>query len=478
MLHTILSATFVVVPRSLILQPLSLPPLQQQLPPSAMKEALSEFDEAVREKGGEIRNHQAYFFGVLKRYKTLQERAQSGMAAVPQGDRLSDLVMARLDRLVQSGFCTAQELDAKVKTKMCMLPEKDALNAIDEMNAVSRGEIRNFGSYFMGIINRYMKGERRPHLQNNFNRGTNNHHANNMMQYQPHPPPPPPPPQRLDPRGPGGDRFSHYGRDDRSGRGDSTRDRDRHSSRDKDRDSSRQSSRDKYRRSRSYSRSRSRSRDSRRRRDRRSRSRSRSRSYDRSRRRRSRSRSKSRSRDRDRRRDSDRHRSSRDSSRGPPPPPPPPRQSTYPQQIPAQPLYQNQLQQNNQQLQQLFQVPRNNPNLQQPGMPVNPQMQGMHQQQMVPGMQQPPGWQQSNPYQPQSQTPALDLFNLADKAAQALSSGQFSQPPPAIPNPNFPPAHSNPMVSEKELPTMVQYAVQVRSDDVCLEVFVAVISSG
>jgi len=79
--------------------------------------------------------------------------------AIPQGDKLTDRVLARLDLLVQSGYCTAQELDMKVKTKLKMLPELDALNAIDEINAVPRAEIRNFGSYFMGILNRYMRGK-------------------------------------------------------------------------------------------------------------------------------------------------------------------------------------------------------------------------------------------------------------------------------------------------------------------------------
>jgi len=79
-------------------------------------------------------------------------------AAIPQGEKLTDQVLARLDLLVQSGYCTSEELDMKVKSKLKMLPESDALNAIDEINAVPRAEIRNFGSYFMGILNRYMRG--------------------------------------------------------------------------------------------------------------------------------------------------------------------------------------------------------------------------------------------------------------------------------------------------------------------------------
>lgn len=101
----------------------------------------------------------AYFFGVLKRYRNLHQRSLADKNVIPQGDKLTERVLTRLDLLVQSGYCTAEELDMKVKTKLKMLPESDALNAIDEINAVPRAEIRNFGSYFMGILNRYMRGE-------------------------------------------------------------------------------------------------------------------------------------------------------------------------------------------------------------------------------------------------------------------------------------------------------------------------------
>jgi hypothetical protein len=68
----------------------------------------------------------------------------------------------RLERLVTGGFCTQEEMNDKVKSKIRMLSEKDALFAIDELSSVERGQIRNFGSYFMGILNRYMRGEKAP----------------------------------------------------------------------------------------------------------------------------------------------------------------------------------------------------------------------------------------------------------------------------------------------------------------------------
>ena len=53
-------------------------------------------------------------------------------------------------------------MNDKVKSKIRMLSEKDALFAIDELSSVEREQIRNFSSYFMGILNRYMRGDKAP----------------------------------------------------------------------------------------------------------------------------------------------------------------------------------------------------------------------------------------------------------------------------------------------------------------------------
>ena len=63
-----------------------------ELNPAQMKECLSEYNDAVKEKGAEIRNHAAYLFGVVKRYKTIHERSFSDPNALPQGKELTDQV--------------------------------------------------------------------------------------------------------------------------------------------------------------------------------------------------------------------------------------------------------------------------------------------------------------------------------------------------------------------------------------------------
>ncbi len=130
-----------------------------------INDALQEYDDAVQLKGSEIRNHGAYLFGVVKRYVAVKERAlRSGGASVPMGQELTPPVHQRLQKLVKDGFCTPEELtkNEKVQSKLRMLSEKDALAAIEEMASVDRSSVRNFGSYFMGILNRYMRGGNQP----------------------------------------------------------------------------------------------------------------------------------------------------------------------------------------------------------------------------------------------------------------------------------------------------------------------------
>lgn len=512
-----------------------------ELTPTQMRDVLAEYDDAVNQKGEEIRNRAAYLFGVVKRYKVVHERAaQGGGEFTPQGN-LSDRVQTRLDALISSGFCTASDVDAKIKDRMRMLPERDALDAIDEMNGCSRAEIRNFASYFMGIMNKYMKGERKDPRSRGANR------ARNLRDGQSN--------NKID------DRFSHYGRTDdqgisprhrRDGRGDG---RDRQSSmRDSDRDH----------RSRRRSRSRSHSFDSR----------SRSRSPEYRRRRRSRSRSDSRDRHHSSRRHNRSTRDARTSSHRelnipstfgqnqpvmshmiPPPPPQRPQNMMQPmtmgqqQLLPGQPpqvmihgglqrpmqpqqqfvqsigqipqlgqgttdaqlqpflqqyqqqLLQQQFQQSapgsnipQQTLQHMQQLQNYNQNMQQLNQ-ANKMMPGSHTAgltNMILG-QQGPGSQPGNAnnlHSLQNQNPdqpILDIFGLADKAAQALSAGRLSQVNPSaasvgsMSNPNFPslltpstlsaptyqPHQQNTSSSrqqntatESDLPAMVKYAIQ------------------
>mmetsp|Transcript_56470 Transcript_56470/g.137043 ORF Transcript_56470/g.137043 Transcript_56470/m.137043 type:complete len:442 (+) Transcript_56470:75-1400(+) len=155
------------------------------LPPNLINDALQEFDDAVHNKGQSIRNHGAYLFGVVKRYINVQERAQkakkegqTGSSVLPMGADLTPAVHARLAKLVSDGYCTGDEMNDKVKAKIKMLSEKDALSAIEELASVSRTQIRNFGSYFMGILNRYMRGEPSK-FKNNNNSNSNTNGSKN-----------------------------------------------------------------------------------------------------------------------------------------------------------------------------------------------------------------------------------------------------------------------------------------------------------
>eukprot|EP00562_Extubocellulus_spinifer_P010977 CAMPEP_0178512232 /NCGR_PEP_ID=MMETSP0696-20121128/22782_1 /TAXON_ID=265572 /ORGANISM="Extubocellulus spinifer, Strain CCMP396" /LENGTH=796 /DNA_ID=CAMNT_0020142051 /DNA_START=743 /DNA_END=3131 /DNA_ORIENTATION=+ len=138
----------------------------EQLPVDQMNAALQEYDEAVQQRKP-IRNHPGYLSGVIRRYITLQQRITRASnednadesSIRPMGDHLTQAVKDAIQKkLLSTGFCTELDLDDKVGSKLKQLPERDALLAIDEISTVNRGSIRNFGSYFMGILNRYMEG--------------------------------------------------------------------------------------------------------------------------------------------------------------------------------------------------------------------------------------------------------------------------------------------------------------------------------
>jgi hypothetical protein len=126
----------------------------KSLPVNLINDALTEYDDAVEIKGAAaIRNHGAYLYGVVKRYVSVHERALAGEGTgiLPMGEGgLTPMVQIRLEQLVSTGFCTTQEMNEKVKSKIRMLSEKDALFALDELSSVDRSSIRSFGSYFMG----------------------------------------------------------------------------------------------------------------------------------------------------------------------------------------------------------------------------------------------------------------------------------------------------------------------------------------
>jgi hypothetical protein len=154
-----------------------------------INDALQEFDEAVRVKGRSIRNHRAYLIGVLKRYLVLKKRTAkgSGTDSLPMGlgEGITPPIYIRLQKLINDGFCTSYEINEMVKPRLWMLSEKVAMIVLNELNSSRFVPIRNFESYFMGIMNRYMrrepsKSKNQQHPTPSGNRGGGSNHYNNQ----------------------------------------------------------------------------------------------------------------------------------------------------------------------------------------------------------------------------------------------------------------------------------------------------------
>lgn len=67
----------------------------QQLPIELINDALVEYDDALQNKGGSIRNQGAYLYGVIKRYVHVHERAANGDADEVMGQELTPVVQVR-----------------------------------------------------------------------------------------------------------------------------------------------------------------------------------------------------------------------------------------------------------------------------------------------------------------------------------------------------------------------------------------------
>lgn len=89
----------------------------KDLPTQLIKDALAEYDDAMTQKSGEIRKHGAYLFGVIKRYKAVAERGTDGLCMGPE---LTPLINSKLNKMLEDGFCTQDEMNDKVKNKIKM----------------------------------------------------------------------------------------------------------------------------------------------------------------------------------------------------------------------------------------------------------------------------------------------------------------------------------------------------------------------
>ena len=88
----------------------------KQLPVQLINDALMEYDDAMTQKGHKIRNSGAYLYGVIKRYSAVAERGDG----LSMGPELTPIIHMKLDQMLLDGFCTQEEMNDKVKSKIRM----------------------------------------------------------------------------------------------------------------------------------------------------------------------------------------------------------------------------------------------------------------------------------------------------------------------------------------------------------------------
>ena len=132
------------------------------LPVKLINAALTDYDDSVR--GRCIRNPSGFLHGIVKKYHGVAKRSARGVP--PIGAALTPAVHTALQKLIENNFCMEKEISETVKRGLGMLSEKDALLAIDELSCQNSRGIKNFESYFMRILNRYMSKENTPEKSN------------------------------------------------------------------------------------------------------------------------------------------------------------------------------------------------------------------------------------------------------------------------------------------------------------------------
>lgn len=70
---------------------------------------------------------------------------------------LSQSVLKRIRQLEVDGFCREDEIDDRCRDLMSCISEADAIAAVDELQILDRGRIKNVSAYFMGVVKKYKK---------------------------------------------------------------------------------------------------------------------------------------------------------------------------------------------------------------------------------------------------------------------------------------------------------------------------------
>ncbi len=97
----------------------------------------------------------------------------------PGFEGISAAVVARVERLFQSGFMRREEFDDRMVDQLRGVPEDEAVSAVDEFSTCDRKKIRKIGAYFNGVLRKHISRirERQANLRSTANRSNKRRHS-------------------------------------------------------------------------------------------------------------------------------------------------------------------------------------------------------------------------------------------------------------------------------------------------------------
>ncbi len=107
------------------------------------------------------------------------QQPPSRYVSPPGFEGISVAVVARVERLFQSGFMRREEFDDRMVDQLRGVPEDEAVSAVDEFSTCDRKKIRKIGAYFNGVLRKHISRirERQVHLKSTTNRSNKRRHS-------------------------------------------------------------------------------------------------------------------------------------------------------------------------------------------------------------------------------------------------------------------------------------------------------------
>ncbi len=106
-----------------------------------------------------------------------QQPPPSQYVPPPGFEGITAPVVSRIERLFHSGFMRRDEFDDRMVDQLKVVPEDEAMSAVDEFGTCDRKKIRKIGAYFNGVLRKHLSRIRERHVHMRSGRPNKRRHS-------------------------------------------------------------------------------------------------------------------------------------------------------------------------------------------------------------------------------------------------------------------------------------------------------------